>query len=431
MQTVILSGGSGKRLWPLSNGVRSKQFIKVFPGEGLEPESMVQRVYKGIRKALPDSVITVTTLKSQASQLLNQLGDRVDVCVEPVRRDTFPAVALVSLYLKDVKHADLDETVLVCPVDPYVDDDYFETLGLMGAKVDSGSHRLTLMGIRPTYPSEKYGYILTDGAGAVKGFKEKPDLQTAERLVKEGALWNGGIFGFKLGYMLDLIKERTGFDTFNELKDNYKDMDSVSFDYAVSEKESDIGVVAFDGEWKDVGTWNTFSEVMAGNTSGKVTLDETCENTHIINELDIPLLAMGLKNVVAAVSADGILIADKGRSSHMKTYVDEIAEPVKYAEKSWGSYRVMDVEEGSMTVKVTLLPGHSMNYHAHERRNEQWTVISGEGVATVDGKETEIRPGDTVYLPVGSKHKVTARTTLVMIEIQFGEDIDVADKIKY
>lgn len=431
MQIILLSGGSGKRLWPLSNGVRSKQFIKVFPGEGGETESMVQRMYRGFKDAAPDVGITVTTLKAQASQLINQLGERVDLCVEPVRRDTFPAVALASLYLKDVKKLSPEEPVIVCPVDPYVGPEYFRRICDMAKAVEKGDNSLVLMGIRPTYPSEKYGYIITDGDMKVLSFKEKPCLSEAEELFKSGAWWNGGIFGFKLEYMLKISGDRTGFDTFSDLKDNYESLTPISFDYEVTEKETDIGMVPFYGEWKDIGTWNTFSEVMAGNSSGKVRMDDTCENTHIVNEMDVPLLAMGLKNVVVAVSSDGILVADKGASSYMKPLVDEIAEPVKYAEKSWGSYQVLDVESTGMTVKVTLLPNHAMNYHSHERRDEMWTVLRGEGICTIDGKEQKVEAGDVVMLPVGCKHTVRAITTLVIMEIQFGEDIDVADKIKY
>ena len=431
MQIILLSGGSGKRLWPLSNGIRSKQFIKVFPCEDGERESMVQRMFRGFKNTVPEAHVTVTTLKAQASQLLNQLGEYVDVCVEPVRRDTFPAVALASYYLSDEKHCYDGEPVIVCPVDPYVGDDYFRVIRDMEKKIMEIREGLVLMGIRPTYPSEKYGYIMCDDRLNVTGFKEKPELADAERLVSEGAWWNGGVFGFKLGYIKYLVKNITGFDTYRDLKDNYESLNSVSFDYEIVEKEKIIKMVPFYGEWKDVGTWNTFAEVMAGNTSGKVRLDETCENTHVVNELDVPVLGMGLKDIVVAVSSDGILVSDKGRSSHMKAYVDEIAEPVKYAEKSWGSYQVLDIGNTSMTVKVTLLPGHSMNYHSHERRAEMWTVIEGEGVCTVDDKEHALKPGDIIMLPIGCKHTVRAVSKLVIMEMQFGEDIDVADKIKY
>ncbi len=430
MHIVILSGGSGKRLWPLSNEVRSKQFIKAFRGPSGELESMVQRVYRELKKQIPEAGITITTSANQASQLKNQLGSDVDICVEPVRRDTFPAVALVSLYLKDVLGIDEKEAVVVCPVDPYADDGYFKTIREIGKQVETGANNLVLMGITPTYPSEKYGYI-TVKEGKVTGFKEKPDLETAKELFGAGALWNGGIFGFRLGYMLCKAKSETGYDSFSGLKSAYESLKAVSFDYAVSEKETDIACVTYDGDWKDLGTWNMFTEVMAQNTLGKVRTDETCVNTHVINELDVPILVMGLKDTVVAASADGILISDKGRSSHMKPYVEEYTEPVRFAEKSWGSYRVLDIEEESMTVKVTLMPGHSMNYHSHERRDERWNVLSGTGTAVVDGVEQRVAPGDMIWLPRGCRHTVKAETTLIMMEIQYGTDIDVADKIKH
>ena len=430
MHIVILSGGSGKRLWPLSNEVRSKQFIKAFSGPDGELESMVQRVYRELKKHIPDADITITTSVNQASQLKNQLGSDVDICVEPVRRDTFPAVALASLYLKDILNAGSEETVVVCPVDPYADEGYFKTVREIGNRVAEGNNNLVLMGIRPTYPSEKYGYITVDGR-KVTGFKEKPDLDTARKLLTEGALWNGGIFGFRLGYMLDKVKSEPGFCSYSALKQSYDSLKSVSFDYVVSEKETDIACVTYEGEWKDLGTWNMFTEVMAQTTLGKVKTDDTCVNTHVINELDIPILVMGLKDTVVAASADGILIADKGRSSHMKPFVEEYTEPVRFAEKSWGSYRVLDIEEESMTVKVTLMPGHSMNYHSHERRDERWNVISGTGTAIVDGTERKVAAGDMIWLPKGSKHTVKAETTLIIMEIQYGTDIDVSDKIKH
>lgn len=431
MKIVLLSGGSGKRLWPLSNEVRSKQFIKIFENEEKELESMVQRVYRGIKGAVPNAKIVVSTGKAQTSGLINQLGDNVSVCVEPTRRDTFPAIALAAAYLKDVLNATMDETVVVCPVDPYVEQDYFEMLFKLDEAVQSGDANMYLMGIKPTYPSEKYGYIVADSKNRVIRFKEKPDLKTAEQLLKEGAWWNGGVFAFKLCYILDIAHELIEFENYADLKGKYGEVNKISFDYAVVEKEKNIGMLPFCGEWKDLGTWNTLSEAMTRNTIGDAILDETCENTHVVNEMDVPVLAMGLKDVIIAASPDGILVADKGRSSYMKPYVDKIVGPVMYAEKSWGSYKVLDAEKGSITVKVTLLPDHYMNYHSHERRSEIWTVIEGTGAVVLDDKEFLVSAGDIVKLPVGCKHSIKAITLLKLTEVQIGEDISAEDKIKY
>ena len=431
MNIILLSGGSGKRLWPLSNEIRSKQFLKIFKKNESEFESMVERIYSGISQAMPDAFITVATGKSQVSSIRNQLGDNVSICVEPARRDTFPAVALSACYLNDVLKADPKEPVAVCPVDPYVDDDYFKTIKKMGEVARGGASNIYLMGIKPSYPSEKYGYILTDDAGNVTGFREKPDLETAKKYLKEGALWNGGVFVFTLEYILNKAHELIDFTDYEDLKSKYTELSKISFDYAVVEKESKISVVTFDGMWKDLGTWNTLSESMETDIIGKALLSDSCENTHVINELDIPILGIGLKNMIVAASPDGILVSDKPESSYMKPLVDEIAEPVKFAEKSWGSYQVIDVEKESLTIKVTLLPGHRMNYHSHEHRDEIWTVIEGSGSVIVNGGATNVGPGYVVKLPAGTKHTVIAKSKLVLMETQIGSEINVSDKIKY
>ena len=160
MNFVLLSGGSGKRLWPLSNDVRSKQFLKVLKNEKGEYESMVQRVCRQIETALPQAAITIATSKKQVSSIANQLGDRVSVCVEPTRRDTFPAIALAATYLACEKQVGEKEVVVVCPVDPYVDETYFKAIGRLAEVAQTGEGNLYLLGVRPTYPSEKYGYII-------------------------------------------------------------------------------------------------------------------------------------------------------------------------------------------------------------------------------------------------------------------------------
>ncbi len=434
MNIILLSGGSGKRLWPLSNDIRSKQFIKIFKGKDGQYESMAQRMYRGIRTIDTDAKVTVATSKSQSSEIHNQLGDNVGISVEPCRRDTFPAIALATSYLHDVQGVSEDEPVVVCPVDPYVEDDYFKALKDLADLASKGNANLTLLGMEPTYPSEKYGYIIPvtkDEVSKVKEFKEKPDEETAKEYLKQGALWNGGIFAYKLGYVLKRAHELIDFIDYTDLFNKYDTLTKISFDYAVVEKEPSIDVLRFHGVWKDLGTWNTLTEAMDENIIGKAEEDDTCENTHIINDLDIPVLAMGLKDVVVSASPDGILISDKHQSSYIKPYIDKLEQPVMYAEKSWGSFRVLDVEKGSMTIKVTLTPGHRMNYHSHERRDEVWTVISGTGRTIVDGMEQNVKAGDVITMQAGCRHTVIADSELQLIEIQLGKEISVSDKKKY
>ena len=434
MNIILLSGGSGKRLWPLSNDIRSKQFIKMFKNAQGEEESMVQRVYRQITEVDPSANVTIATGKKQVSTIKNQLGDKVNVCVEPDRRDTFPAICLAAAYLYDEKKVGRDEAVVVCPVDPYVENSYFEALKELSELAAVGGANLSLMGIEPTYPSEKYGYIIPENAdkvSPVNTFKEKPDVATAEAYIAQGALWNGGVFAFKLGYLLDKAHELLDFENYYDLFKHYADQRKISFDYAVVEQESAIQVLRYRGEWKDLGSWNTFTEAMDTETIGKVTMDTTCSNTHVVNELDIPILCMGCKDMVVAAGVDGILIADKEQSSYIKPFVDAIEQPVMYAEKSWGSFTVLDVQQESMTIRVTLLPGHKLYYHSHEHRDEVWTIVSGRGRTIVDGMEQIVRPGDVVTMAAGCKHTVIADTELQMIEVQLGKDIDVNDKQKF
>lgn len=434
MNIILLSGGSGKRLWPLSNDIRSKQFIKIFKKEDGTYESMLQRVYRQIKKIDSDATITIATSKSQVSAIHNQLGEEVGISVEPCRRDTFPAIALASAYLVYEKHADLEEPVIVCPVDPYVEDDYFEALKDLSEKATHDDANLVLMGMEPTYPSEKYGYIIPENENStskVKTFKEKPTKDIAQEYISQGALWNAGIFAFKLKYLMNIAHQLIDFMDYQDLFKKYETLEKISFDYAVVEKENNILVQRFSGQWKDLGTWNTLTEAMEESVVGKGELNDSCNGVHIINELDVPVLAMGLHDVVISASPEGILVSDKEQSSYIKPYVDKFEQQVMFAEKSWGSFKVIDIESESLTIKVTLNAGHRMNYHSHRNRDEAWVVISGKGKAIVEGQESMIQVGDVISMPAGCRHTVIADTELKLIEVQLGKDINVQDKQKF
>lgn len=434
MNIVLLSGGSGKRLWPLSNDIRSKQFIKIFKQEDGTYESMVQRVYRQIKKVDNDATVTIATSKTQVSAIHNQLDEKVGISVEPCRRDTFPAIALATAYLVDVMHIDPSESVVVCPVDPYVEDSYFEALKELSNQADKGEANLVLMGIEPTYPSEKYGYIIpesTDHVATVQTFKEKPTADVAEQYIAQGALWNGGVFAYKLGYVMNKAHELMDFTDYADLFAKYDTLKKISFDYAVVEHEPKIQVVRFAGTWRDLGTWNTLTEAMEEDIIGKGVLNDACSGVSIVNEMDVPVLAMGLHDVVISASPEGILVSDKEQSSYIKPFVDMFEQQIMFAEKSWGSFKVVDVESTSMTIKVTLNAGHKMNYHSHKNRDEVWVVISGTGKTIVDGMEQNVKAGDVITMSAGCRHTVIAESELKLIEVQLGEDINVHDKQKY
>ena len=216
MNIILLSGGSGRRLWPLSNEVRSKQFIKVFKSPSGEPESMVQRVYRQIVSVIPDADVTIASSKRQLSSIKNQLGENVSVSPEPARRDTFAAIVLALSYLTDVKKVSPDEPVIICPVDPYVEDDYFRALVSL-EKLVREKEGICLLGINPTFPTAKYGYIVPvakEEVSRVSYFKEKPSEEDAKQLIEKGALWNGGVFGVRPGYILKIAEKLKGSKIF-------------------------------------------------------------------------------------------------------------------------------------------------------------------------------------------------------------------------
>lgn len=433
MNLILLSGGSGKRLWPLSNDIRSKQFVKIFKRDDIY-ESMLQRVYNQIKSVDSSANIVIATSKSQVSAIHNQLGEQCKICVEPCRRDTFPAIALSVLYMIRNNLLRENDPVIICPVDPYVNIDYFEALKRLFSYTEKSSANLVLMGIEPTYPSEKYGYILPLNAAniisEVSSFKEKPETKIAEEYIRQGALWNAGVFAFKASYLLNKVTETIGYCDYELLYDNYEKLSAISFDYAVVEKEKSIDVIRYKGMWKDVGTWNELSEVMSENVFGEAVISD-CNNVHVLNELDVPIIAIGLQDVIIGASAEGVIVSDKEKSVSIKNLIEDIDGQIRFAEKSWGSFKVIDVEDESLTMKVTIKAGDFMNYHSHERRDEVWTVISGRGRTIVDGMEQSVKTGDVITMQAGCRHTVIADTELKLIEVQLGKEISVSDKLKY
>lgn len=434
MQIILLSGGSGKRLWPLSNEIRSKQFLKVVKSEENEIESMVQRVYRQL-SAVTDAKITVATSASQVETIKNQLGDKVSLVVEPQRRNTFPAIALSAAYLYYEKSCPLDETVIVLPVDPYVDDEYFKKLNELDKAVRDNAADIVLMGVKPTYPSEKYGYIIPESTdktvNSVQEFKEKPDAKTAQKYIEQGALWNCGVFAFKLSYLMNIVNSTVKSNSFSDVEDHYNSFEKTSFDYAVVEKAKSVAVVSYNGEWKDLGTWNTLTEVMDEIPIGDVIVTDDCENTHVINELEIPVIVMGTKDVVVAASPDGILVADKVQSSYIKKYVEDRDMRPMFEERSWGEYKVLDFainDDGtkSLTKRKKIKAGKHIEYQSHKNRSEVMTVISGKCIITINDRAHEAYAGDTYAVAEGVKHGLEAVTDTEIIEIQVGKEL-IAD----
>lgn len=447
MQLVLLSGGSGKRLWPLSNNARSKQFLPLLEKVDGTMESMVQRVVRQAREANLTEDITLATNASQQDIIVNQLGDSVNLVTEPERRDTFPAIALAASYLKLAKQCADDEVVVIMPCDPYTELGYFETIGKMVECVKQNVADLVLMGIQPTYPSEKYGYVVPEAkvsevSGSrfqkVSRFTEKPTTVVAEELLKQGAFWNGGVFAFRLGYMMNIVRkympiinandDDNQICDFESVRNRYSEFPKISFDYEVAEKAESVAVVPFKGEWKDLGTWNTLTDELHKPVIGNAVMGTHCENTHVINELQNPIFVDGLKDVVVAACPDGILVCSKEHSEEIKKSVENLTPRPMYEERRWGTYRVLDdsyYADGrhSLTKSITLKEGKNISYQIHHHRSETWTFVQGEGIFVLDGKEQRVKAGDTVVIPVEHWHAIKALTELTFIEVQSGNPL--------
>ncbi|MFP5108559.1 sugar phosphate nucleotidyltransferase [Neobacillus sp. C211] len=434
MKLVLLSGGSGKRLWPLSNDARSKQFLKVLRNEENKLESMVQRVWYQLDKLGLTQSAVIATSKNQVEMIQSQIGKDVSIIVEPERRDTFPAIALAASYLLSHENTSRDEVVGILPVDPYVEDKFFARLLDLGDILKSSNADLALMGVHPTFPSEKYGYIVpnqelsTEEVVKVSHFKEKPKTDEAKELIEQRALWNCGVFAFKLDKIISLLEEKGLPTNYEELSSNYSLLPKISFDYEVVEKTEDIIAIPYEGSWKDLGTWNTLTEEMGTNILGRANVSKDSKNIHIINELDIPVSVLGLSNILVATSPDGILVTDKEASPRVKELVGDWDQRPMYEERRWGWYRVLDhtkYDESNevLTKRINIKAGKNLSYQYHLHRREVWTIVKGEGVLLLNNDFSVIRAGDVVEIPVGIKHAVKAVTDLEFIEVQTGTQL--------
>ena len=428
MNIVLLSGGSGQRLWPLSNSIRSKQFLKLINSPTGEKQSMLQRVYQQLQNTGLDDTIVVATSQLQVEAIRSQLGDKVSLAVEPERRNTFPAIALACAYLAYKKGISVHEPVIILPVDPYVEREYFDTIRKLYEAILSENVEIALMGAYPTYPSEKYGYSIPDptDSSSVKKvlcFREKPDAVAAERFIKQGGLWNCGVFAVRIEYVLEKLQRYISFQNYEDIVRQYSKIKKESFDYEVVEKAQSIRVIPYDGEWSDLGTWNTLTEVIGIEPIGAAIVAETCCNTSVINELEIPILALGIQNAVVVASPDGILVADKEQSSFIKKYVEKIHQRPMYEERNWGEYKVLDISldgDGMKTVtkKKTIKAGRMIELERHEDHDEVWTVVKGKCVIHINGRNHDAFAGDTFTINKGIDHGLIAEEETILVEVQ-------------
>lgn len=429
MRLILLSGGAGKRLWPISNRVRAKQFIKLLKNPAGQPESMAQRVWRQLNSKGLAKYAIIACNEAQTDNITSQLSPEVRCVCEPEQRDTFPAIALSCAYLHSKEKLANDEVIIVAPIDSYVEEAFFNCYEDLARLLSEGLGDVGLIGISPTIPSPSFGYMIpstqiTIDALRIDHFVEKPQPADAEAIIEQGALWNSGVFAFKLGFILNWLHSH-GFPThYEELRHCYISLPKTSFDYEVLEKTPSIVAVKYEGSWLDLGTWNTLTTKLDPIT-GKGLISPDSLNTHIINELDIPILTLGTSSLVIAASPDGILVADKEASPRLKEYTSDWQMRPMFEERRWGWYHVLDYAKSLdgyeiLTKKLHLLPEKTLSYQVHDMRTEVWTITSGTGLFACDGTIYPVKSGDVLHIPSGTKHALKAISDLELIEVQSG-----------
>lgn len=322
MKFIILSGGSGKRLWPLSTNEKPKQLLTVLPNE-TQTESMLQRIIRQLLEYVNKEDILITTSAVQLEELQKQVSG-IQIISEPETRDTFPAISLATLYMLDELNCPNDEVVAVISADAFVDKEFFEKIIELQHMIEQTSALMGLVGIRPTYPSTRFGYIEGKGTNnifKIEKFIEKPTEENALDLIERGALWNSGIFVFPLRTVADQLKQNDATITYNKLISNFQQLEKISFDYAVVEKLDNIICTTYNGQWDDLGTWDSLlGKINVLNANVRITDD--CKNIQVINDINLPIIVMGLSDLIVIATENGILISDEKTSGRLKELMD-------------------------------------------------------------------------------------------------------------
>ena len=394
---------------------------------------MVQRVFDKIGCIPADVDVTIATSVNQEVSIRSQLKGDYSLVLEPERRDTAPAIMLAAAYLAYDREMDLQDPVVVMPIDSYADQEYYDK-AMELARVVECDGGLALLGVTPTYPSEKYGYIVPGGKRSANGvfpveeFREKPDEETARSLIARGALWNCGVFAFSLGYLTSVLEKYNPSKSYQAVLENYSDLPKNSFDYEVVEKADKILVVPYKGAWKDLGTGNTLTEEMRDPVQGRA-VASAVSNVHIINETGLPMVVAGLRDAVVVATHDGILACSKEASTGIKKLVEAVGESrPMYEKRRWGEYRVIDSRvygngRSALTKELVVAPGKQLSYQRHAHRSEVWTIVSGEGEIVLDGHVTPVVPGAVLDIRPMQMHAIRAFSDLHIIEVQLGSPL--------
>lgn len=453
IQAVILAGGSGTRLWPISREQLPKQFLSI-DGDCTLLEATISRLQPLVTR---DNVLIVTKKDFAQGEAYHALNP-YQTLLEPVGRNTAPAIALAATWL--TRNGD-DPVMIVLPADHVIKDSEQFQRSLELAVDTALSGKLVTFGIMPTRPDTGFGYIQADSASdnskvlQVKRFTEKPDSDTADRFLEEGGYyWNSGMFVWRASTILrevaehlpdvtavlhDIASAWSSDGDMSAVVENFPRMPSVSIDYGVLEKTCNVALIPCDIGWSDVGSWDAVHEVSEKDSvdnafQGKV-IAVDCRNTLIHSNKRL-VSAIGLENLNIIETADAVLITKRGESQRVREVVDLLKENNAQehrnhltVQRPWGSYTILEESDDFKMKRITVEPGESLSFQRHQHRSEHWIVVSGTATVTRENEEITVCKNQSTYIPIGSKHRLEnrGRIPLQMIEVQVGEYLEEDD----
>lgn len=459
---VILCGGSGTRLWPVSRKAYPKQFAALIGADSLYQMTLNRFTRPGYGAPLVmtgDAFRFLATDQAQATGLSD-----ARVVVEPVGRDTAPAILTAALMLEE----DPDALMLVAPSDHVIGD----VAAFHGAVAEGVKAALTgafvTFGVVPTRPETGYGYLELDGASdagaavALKSFREKPDLATAEQMLAQGGyLWNGGIFLMRVRELIAafdthapqmitacrkaIAQGAEDLDFFRLDDAAYGAAEKISFDYAIMEKAEHVMAVPLDCDWSDLGAWDALWQTAGPDAAGNATAGPAtaldCRDSYLRSEDDtIQLVGLGLEGVVAVAMRDAVLVADKSRAQDVKGVVDrlrraQVAQADDYPRfhRPWGWYETLCLGARFQVKRIMVKPGGVLSLQSHHHRSEHWVVVSGTAEVTVHQDTRLLTENESVYIPLGAVHRMAnpGKLPMYLIEVQTGSYLGEDDIVRY
>lgn len=455
MYGIILAGGSGSRLWPLSRELYPKQLLNL-----ISDKSLLQSTFERLTNCMQkDEILSITNTKHSANvrMQLAQLTENPKVLSEPVSKNTAPAIALATKYI--MQETGEDPVILVVPSDHLIQDkEHFLSTVKKGEKLAEEGYIVTF-GIKPNYPETGYGYINTlkplDIGFKVKEFVEKPNLETAEKYLKAGTYyWNSGIFMFKASTMLaeieknapEIAKIAQNVD-FTKSSDipfvEFDKMPSISIDYAVMEKSDKIALVALESDWNDLGSWQSIYDVSKKDEHNNVfighVIDEGSKNSFVYASSKL-VTTIGLEDTVIVETEDAILACKKDRTQDVKHIYETLKKQNddthlihKTVYRPWGFYTVIAQGDGFLSKIIHVNSGQKLSVQSHNHRSEHWVVLTGTAKVVLEANERILSPGHSVDIPVKAIHSLQNpyKEDLEIIEVQKGDILAEDDIIRY